>query len=237
MLFRSRRAAEEDGRLVAHHDRLVGHRRHIGAAGGAGAHHHGDLRDAARRHVGLIVEDAAEVIAVGEDLVLIGQIGAARIDQIDAGQLVLGGDLLGAEMLLHRHRIVGAALHGGVVGDDQALAPRDAADAGDDAGGRDLVAVHAVGRQLAELQEGRAAVGQEADAVARQEFSAGDVAGDVADAGDIRNRSPPELHNQTAHRPRTFHIPRRPETPCRRSGWWPVLKEFEPPGAARRTHR
>ena len=35
--------------------------------------------------------------------------------------------------------------------------------------------------------------------------AAGDLAfnvtGDVADAGDIRNRSPPELHNKTAHRP------------------------------------
>ena len=28
-----------------------------------------------------------------------------------------------------------------------------------------------------------------------------DVTGDVADAGNVRNRSPPELHNQTAHRP------------------------------------
>ena len=40
-----RRAAEEDRALVADDHGLVAHRRHVGAAGGAGAHHRGDLRD------------------------------------------------------------------------------------------------------------------------------------------------------------------------------------------------
>ena len=39
-----RRAAEEDRALVADDHALVGHRRHIGAARGAAAHHAGDLR-------------------------------------------------------------------------------------------------------------------------------------------------------------------------------------------------
>jgi len=59
------------------------------------------------------------------------QVGAARIDQIDARQAVLLGNLLRAEMLLDRHRIVSAALHRGVVADDHRLAARHAADAGD----------------------------------------------------------------------------------------------------------
>ena len=116
-----RRAAQEDGPLVAHDDGLVAHGRHVGAAGGAGAHHHRDLRDAAGREVGLVVEDAAEVVAVREDLVLPRQEGAARVDQVDAGEPVLLGDLLGPQVLLHRERVVGAALDGGVVGDDHAL--------------------------------------------------------------------------------------------------------------------
>jgi hypothetical protein len=116
-----RRAAEEDGALVLDDDQSRRHRRHVGAAGGARAHHHRDLRDALRRHVGLVVEDAAEVVAVGEDLVLLRQEGAAGVDQVDAGQAVLLRDLLRAQVLLHRHRVVGAALHGGVVGDDHAL--------------------------------------------------------------------------------------------------------------------
>ncbi len=41
-----RRAAEEDRALVLDDDRLVAHRRHVGAAGGARAHDDRDLRDA-----------------------------------------------------------------------------------------------------------------------------------------------------------------------------------------------
>ena len=81
------------------------------------------------------------------------------------------GDLLGAQVLLHRHRVVGAALDRGVVGDDHALAPRDPADAGDDAGAGDLAAVHPPGGELGELQEGRAEIEQLADPLARQELA------------------------------------------------------------------
>jgi YebC/PmpR family DNA-binding regulatory protein len=124
------------------------HRRHIGAAGGAGAHHAGDLRDARRRHLRLVEEDAAEVVAVGKNLVLLRQVGAAGIDHVDAGQPVLPRDLLGAQMLLHRHRVIGAALDGRVVGDDHAPRARDPADAGDHARARRLAVIEAVRRQL-----------------------------------------------------------------------------------------
>ena len=90
----------------------------------------------ARGQVRLVVEDAAEVLAVGEHLVLQRQERAAGVDEVDAGQPVLQRDLLRAQVLLHRDRVVGAALDGGVVGDDHALAPADPADAGDDAGAR-----------------------------------------------------------------------------------------------------
>ena len=99
-----RRAAEEDRALVAHDDGLVAHRRHVGAAGRAGAHDHGDLRDAGRRQPRLVVEDAPEVLAVREDLVLQRQEGAAGVDEVDAGQAVLERDLLRAQVLLDRHR-------------------------------------------------------------------------------------------------------------------------------------
>ena len=129
-----------------------------------------------RRQRGLIVEDAAEMIAVGKDVGLVGQIGAARVDQIDAGQTVLARDVLRAQVLLHRHRIVGAALDRGVVADDDAFASRDAADAGDDAGRGDVVVVHPVGRELRQLEERRARVEQRAHALARQELAAPGVA-------------------------------------------------------------
>ena len=167
-----RRAAEEDRALVAHDDALVRHRRHIGAAGGAGAHHDGDLRNALRRHLRLIVEDAAEMPLVGKDLVLHRQEGAAGIDHVDAGQIVLPRDILRAQMLLHRHRIIGAALDGGVVGDDDAFAARDAPDAGDDAGGMHVAAIEAVGGQRRQFEKRRAGIDQQVDALARQHLAA-----------------------------------------------------------------
>ena len=171
-----RRAAEKNGALVAHDDGLVRHRRHIGAARGAGAHHHRDLRDAGRRHRRLIVEDAAEMLAVGKHLGLVRQIGAAGIDQIDARQPVLARDLLGAQMLLHRHRIVGAALDGGIVADDDAFAAGDAADAGDESGAVNVVVIHAVGGERREFEERRAGVDQRHHAVARQKLAAREMA-------------------------------------------------------------
>ncbi len=167
-----RRAAEEDRALVLDDDGLVAHRRHVGAAGGARAHHDRDLRDALRAHVGLVEEDAAEVLAVGEDLVLVRQVGAAGVDQVDARQAVLLRDLLRAQVLLHRHRVVGAALHRRVVGDDHAVVALDPADAGDHARAGRLAVVHAVGGELADLEERRARVEQAVDAVARQQLAA-----------------------------------------------------------------
>jgi len=43
-----RRTAEKNRALLAHDDGFIRHRRQIGAAGGAGTHHHGDLRNAFR---------------------------------------------------------------------------------------------------------------------------------------------------------------------------------------------
>ena len=149
-----RRAAEEDRALVADDHGLVAHGGHVRAARGARAEHGGDLRDAEARHRGLVVEDAAEVLAVGEHLVLGGQEGAAGVDEVDARQPVLQRHLLGAEVLLDRHGVVGAALDGGVVGDDHALAPGHPADPGDHPGAGGGAVVEAVGGERGELEEG-----------------------------------------------------------------------------------
>src|SRR5699024_5985305 len=72
-----RRAAAEDRALVGDDDRLIGHGRNVGAAGGAGAEDCGQLGDPRGRERGLVVEDAAEVLAVGEYVVLVGQVRTA----------------------------------------------------------------------------------------------------------------------------------------------------------------
>ncbi len=147
-----RRAAKED-RCAFDDHHLVGHRRYIGAAGRAGAEDDGNLGDAVGRKPGLIEEDAAEMVAVGKDLGLMRQVGTTGIYQIEAGQPVLAGDLLGAKMLFHRQGIVGAALDGRVVAHDHAVAAGDTADAGDQAGAMDRRVVHAVCRQRRQFKK------------------------------------------------------------------------------------
>jgi len=82
---------------------------------------------------------------------------------------------LGAQVLLHGHRVVGATLDRRVVGDDDALTSADATDAGDDARSGRLVAVHLIGGQRREFEKGTAAIEQGVDAVSWQEFAPLDV--------------------------------------------------------------
>src|SRR6266581_2919651 len=58
-------------------------------------------------------------------------------------------------MLLHRHRIIGAAFDGGVIGDDHAFAAGYPPHPGNDAGGMDLAAVEAVGRKWRQFEARR----------------------------------------------------------------------------------
>ena len=94
--FHQWRTAEEDRALIADDDGLVAHRGNVGTTGGAGSQHRRDLRNARGAEPGLVVEDPAEVLPVGEHLVLLGQESPTRVHQIDARKPVLAGDLLGA---------------------------------------------------------------------------------------------------------------------------------------------
>src|SRR3546814_13995953 len=69
-------------------------------------------------------------------------------------------------MVRHRRPEIGAALRRWIGGDDHALSPADPPDAGDDAGGGGAGAVHAVGGELADLQERAARVQQAMNPVA-----------------------------------------------------------------------
>ncbi len=142
------------------------------------------------------------MLLVGEDLRLVRQIGAAGIHQIDARQLVLARDLLRAQMLLHRDRIIGAALDRRVVADDHAFAPRHPPDPGDDAGGVDVALIHPERRKRRELEEGRARIDQPLDPFARQQFAAFGVAFARALIAPERGRghAPFQLFDERLHR-------------------------------------
>src|SRR5690606_12905822 len=107
---------------------LIAHDGQVGATGHAAAHDGTDLCDAHGAHHGVVAKDPAEVLLVGEDLVLHGEEHAGAVHEVDDGQAVLHGDLLRAEVLLARHGEPRAGLHGGVVGHHDALALADIAD-------------------------------------------------------------------------------------------------------------
>ena len=171
-----RRSADEDRPGPADDHGLVRHRGHVGAAGRARAHDDGDLRDAERRQPRLVEEDAAEVVAVGKDLGLEREECAARVDEVEARQAVLARDLLGAEVLLHRERVVRAALHRRVVGDDHALPALDDPDSGDDAGRGRVAVVELPGGERVQLEERRPRIDEAVDPLARGELAARAVA-------------------------------------------------------------
>ena len=117
------------------------------------------------------------MIPVREDLRLVGQVGPARIDQIDARQTVFLGDFLRPQMLLHGHGKVGAALDGGIVANDHDLAALNPANACDHAGTVDIAVIHAVGCQRARFQKGGSRIKQAHHALPWQQLAPCRVAG------------------------------------------------------------
>ena len=173
--FHEWRPAEEDRALVLHNHGFIAHRRNVSPTGSTGSEHRRDLCDAGRAHVRLVVEDAAEVVPVGEHLVLTREERAAGVHQVDTRQAVLRRDLLGAEVLLDRHRVIRSALDGGVVGHHHAFAAGHPADAGDDSGRGAVIVIHTVSRQWGDLQQRTAGIQQPVDTVPRQELAARSV--------------------------------------------------------------
>jgi hypothetical protein len=152
--------------LLLDDDRFLAHRGHVRAAGRARAHDDGDLRDAARGELRLVVEDPPEVLAVREDFILHRQKRAARIDEIDARQAILERDLLRAQMLFHGQRVIRATFDGSVVGHDHAARTANDADAADEACSGQRGVVDVVGRELADLEPRRVGIEQLRDACA-----------------------------------------------------------------------
>jgi hypothetical protein len=158
--FYQRRPAEEDRPRAFDDHRFVAHGRNVCPACRATAHHRRNLRDAQRAHASLIVENASEVIAVGEYFRLQGQKCAPRVHEVDAGQTVFFGHLLRAQMFFDGEGIVGSPFDGGVIGNNEALATGHAPHAGDDACAGGVPAVEAPRGQRVEFQKRRAGVEQ-----------------------------------------------------------------------------
>ena len=116
------------------------------------------------------------MLAVRKDLGLVRQVRATTVHEVDARQTVFAGNFLGTQMLLHRHRVIGAALNRRIIADDHDFPARDPAHAGDHASAVNLViAIHATCRQSTDLQEGRTGVEQSFDTITGQQLAAADM--------------------------------------------------------------
>ncbi len=192
------RTAEKDCPGTLDDDGLVRHRRHVGATRGARTHHDGNLGDPFRRHPRLVEENASEMFLVGKHVRLERQERATRVDQVDTGKPVFQRDLLGAQVFLHRDRVVGPAFDGCVVGDDDDLPPRYASDAGHEAGPGGAVLVHVPRSQRREFEEGRPGIEQRVDPLAHRQLSLFAMPLDVPGAAPLAAHGQPiaELFHQ-----------------------------------------
>ena len=135
--------------------------------------HHRDLRQPGGRHARLVGKAAP---AFDKNLGLVEQIGAAAFHQVDHGQLVLQGNLLGSQRLAQAHGRHRAALDRAVVDRHQAALARHHANTHNRAAAQHrflaVVVVHLEARQAAEFQKRRAPVQEARQALARQQLIA-----------------------------------------------------------------
>ena len=161
--------------MISNDHRFVRHRWDISSPGGARPHDDRDLWNASGRHGRLIVENTAKMVSVWKHTGPRRKISAAGIHEVNARQVVLPGDFLGAQMLLHGQRIVCAALNGRIIHDEHALCPLDAANARDNASARNDIVVDFVRCQLGKFEERRTRIEQCENPFARQQFPAGQM--------------------------------------------------------------
>src|SRR6266571_982685 len=81
-------------------------------------------------------------------------------------------------MLFDGHRKVGAALHRGIISDDDTLLALNNADAGHDTSRGSLIFIHIPGGQRAEFQKGSIGVAEQLDTLAGQQFVTLAMSGD-----------------------------------------------------------
>ncbi len=166
--------AEVHGGVLLHHEDDVAEGGDVGAAGGRGAEEQADLRDGAGE-LHLVAEDAARMAAAGEHVQLVGDAGPRRIDQVEERQPHPPGRLLHANHFLDGAGAPGTRLHRRIVGDDRHRPTVHAADAGDDAVGRQI-ARGGVGEQTILDEVLAPVITQQRDPLAAEQLAGGGVA-------------------------------------------------------------
>ena len=163
-----RRARKKKSRAFGHQD-VIAHHGQIRAARDAHPHDGRDLRNAHGAHDGVVAEDAAEIVGVGEDVFLQRQKNAGGIDQVNRGNVIVDGNILRANHFFRGEREERSGFHRRVVGDDHHEAPADSREAGDRARGRRAAPlfVHFVRGVNSQLEKRSVRIDQLGDALAR----------------------------------------------------------------------
>ena len=88
-------AREEDAPRIPHDDAFVAHDGQVGSSRHAAAHDGRELGNARCTELGVVPEDAAEVLLVGEDLILHRQVDPRAVHEVKDGQVEFEGEFLG----------------------------------------------------------------------------------------------------------------------------------------------
>ena len=112
------------------------------------------------------------MVSIGENLILIGQVGTATIHQIQAGQMTFFCDLLRAQMLFHAHWVIGSRLHRGIVANDHTVPTVHLTNARDQPGRWRIAIIQPMRRGRANFQKRASIIQQIGHPRARQHFAA-----------------------------------------------------------------
>ena len=162
-------SCEEESTAFGHQN-VVAHHRQVCAAGHTHPHDGSDLRNAHRRHNGVIAEDAAKIVGIGKDIFLQREKNASGIDQVDRGNVTVDGDVLRPDHLFRRHGEKSTSFNSGVIHDQHEQPAVHMCDRGDNAGPRSAAPlfIHAMRRIDAELKQLCSRIDQQLDALTRR---------------------------------------------------------------------
>ena len=185
-----RRPSQEDMRTATHEHRVVTEPRYVGSSRRGAPKDERDCRNIQRRQPRQVPEHRS---AGHELLSLRGEVGPARLDEVDERQPVSLGYLLCPQGLAKRERVVRPTPDRGVVPRHHALDALHHTDTGDEAAAD--VVIGAEGDERLELEKRTVPVQQQLDALADEKLPAGTVALDVLRpaSGARRGEQPIEL--------------------------------------------
>ena len=125
-----RRPGQKKSAAFGHQDGVT-HDWKISASRHAHAHNRGDLRDSFGGHHGIVAKDAPKIIGVRKDIFLERQEDPCGIHQVNRGDMVFNGNILGADDLLGGHRKECPGFHRGIIHNQHEQAAMNVSQAGD----------------------------------------------------------------------------------------------------------